>query len=41
MGWKADHFCMVSYSDDTLVGMSKLRANDKTLDKETQFVSVL
>ena len=41
MGWKAGHFCMISYDDDTLVGMSKLKVNAKTLNKETKFVSEL
>lgn len=40
-GWKADCFYMVSYSNHTLVGMSKLIVNTKTSDKETQFVSEL
>ena len=39
MGWKANCFCMVSYDNNTLVGLLKFKVNAKTLNKETQFVS--
>lgn len=41
MGWKAECFRIVSHGRDTSVGMSELKVNTKTSDKETQLISVL